>query len=96
MQKGSSSVCLVVVCVCVCVHVCVWLEGVGWRLGFVDIYGAWQVEKGESKSRNIKKTFLFIPKRTWEIYFIFFQIYNWLSKLKHDKKTPIIKSEVII
>lgn len=60
MQKGSSSVW----CVCVCV--------VGGAGGFVDVYGAWQVEKGESKSRNIKKLFFLYPKEDmWEKKFIF-------------------------
>lgn len=46
--------------------VCVCVEGVGVGvgvLGFVDIYGAWQVEKGESESRNIKKNFSFSPPK---------------------------------
>ena len=50
-------------------------------------------KRAKAKAGTSKKLFFLSPKEDMGDFFFFFQIYN---RLKHDKKTPIIKSELII
>ena len=78
---------------CVSVFVCGWGGG-GMEVGVCRHLWSLTSGKGRKQKPEHQKNFSFYPqKRTWEIFFFFFQIYN---RLKHDKKTPIIKSELII